>query len=213
MSIYSNVTEEDLDNLRKLAQQQKNQRAEKIKNRILQQTHDKKLTDSFSPITDRLHERCEIIKKSQPSQNIKIILQKPESQTPATDNKSTSQSLRDTLSFMKRSKNFFKLEQNGKKIFWNKTPVLPQGENRVSIKGKGFHIKPNIQNYFTSTKLTTKNMSDEDKSTVYDILENTSFYSMRHTKGLNSARRKDALDNLPNEIAKIRNPPLPAIEN
>ena len=29
MSIYSNVTEEDLNNLRKLAEQQKNQRAEK----------------------------------------------------------------------------------------------------------------------------------------------------------------------------------------
>ena len=35
MSIYSNVTEKDLDNLRKLADQQKNQGAIKIKNRIL----------------------------------------------------------------------------------------------------------------------------------------------------------------------------------
>ena len=35
MSIYSNVTEQDLIILRKLAEQQKNQRANKIKNRIL----------------------------------------------------------------------------------------------------------------------------------------------------------------------------------
>ena len=35
MSVYSNVTEKDLDNLRKLADQQKNHRALKIKNRIL----------------------------------------------------------------------------------------------------------------------------------------------------------------------------------
>ena len=35
MIIYSNVTEQDFVNLRKLAQQQKEQRAEKIKNRIL----------------------------------------------------------------------------------------------------------------------------------------------------------------------------------
>ena len=42
MSLYSNVTEKDLENLRKLAEQQKNQRAEKIKNRILKQSHDKK---------------------------------------------------------------------------------------------------------------------------------------------------------------------------
>ena len=35
MSIYSNVTEKDLINLRKLAEQQKNERALKIKNKIL----------------------------------------------------------------------------------------------------------------------------------------------------------------------------------
>ena len=56
MSIYSNVTEQDLDNLRKLAEQQKNQRAFKIKNRILKQTHDKKLAESLSPITNKLDE-------------------------------------------------------------------------------------------------------------------------------------------------------------
>ena len=50
MSIYSNVTEQGLVNLRKLAEQQKNQRALKIKNRILKQTHDIKLAESLSPI-------------------------------------------------------------------------------------------------------------------------------------------------------------------
>ena len=53
MSIYSNVTEQDLINLRKLAEQQKNQRAEKIKSRILKQTHDIKLAESLSPITKK----------------------------------------------------------------------------------------------------------------------------------------------------------------
>ena len=50
MSIYSNVTEQDVFNLRKLAEQQKNQRAIKVKNRISKQTHIK-LAESFSPIT------------------------------------------------------------------------------------------------------------------------------------------------------------------
>ena len=54
MSIYSNVTEQDLDNLRKLAEQQKEQRAHKIKNRILKQTDDIKLAESLSPITKKL---------------------------------------------------------------------------------------------------------------------------------------------------------------
>ena len=56
MRIYSNVTEQDLINLRKLAEQQKNQRALKIKNRVFKQTHDIKLAESLSPITDKLDE-------------------------------------------------------------------------------------------------------------------------------------------------------------
>ena len=54
MSIYSNVTEQDLINLRKLAEQQKVQRALKIRNRILKETHDIKLAESLSPITKKL---------------------------------------------------------------------------------------------------------------------------------------------------------------
>ena len=56
-------------------------------------------------------------------------------------------------------------------------------------------------------------MDDEDKLTIYNILQNTGFYSMKHIKGLNSARFKDAKYNLPREIAQIQNPPLPPIEN
>ena len=54
MSIYSNVTEQDLENLRILAEQEKNERALKIKNRILKQTHDISLAESLSPITKKL---------------------------------------------------------------------------------------------------------------------------------------------------------------
>ena len=54
MSIYPNVTEQDLINLRKLAEQQKNYRAEKIKIIFLKQTHDIKLAESLSPITKNL---------------------------------------------------------------------------------------------------------------------------------------------------------------
>ena len=56
-------------------------------------------------------------------------------------------------------------------------------------------------------------MDNEDKLTVYDILKKTGFYSMHHVKGMNSARMQDALYNLPNAVAKIRNPSLPKIEN
>ena len=56
MSKYSNVTEQDLINQRKLAEQQKEERAIKIKNRILKHTHDVKLAESLSPITKKLDE-------------------------------------------------------------------------------------------------------------------------------------------------------------
>ena len=54
MSIYSNVTEQNLINLRRLREQQKNQRVLKIKNRILKQTHDIKLAESLCPITEKI---------------------------------------------------------------------------------------------------------------------------------------------------------------
>ena len=78
MSIYSNVTEQDLFNLRKLAEQQKNQQAEKIKNRILKQTHDVELAESLSPITSKLHETSkklgDVIKES--TQNLGDVIKK-----------------------------------------------------------------------------------------------------------------------------------------
>ena len=54
MSIYSNVTEQDLIILRKLAEQKKNHLVLKFKNRILKQTHDIKLAASLSSINKKL---------------------------------------------------------------------------------------------------------------------------------------------------------------
>ena len=56
MSVYPIVTETDLFNLRKVAEQQKSQRALKIKNIILKETCDIKLAESLSPITKKLDE-------------------------------------------------------------------------------------------------------------------------------------------------------------
>ena len=64
MSVYPNVTEQNLSNLRKLAEQQKEQRALKIENRILKQTHDIKLAGSLSPISKKLAEVNESSSKS-----------------------------------------------------------------------------------------------------------------------------------------------------
>ena len=96
MSKYPSVTQEDLINLQKLAEQQKNQQALKINNRILKQTHDIKLAESLSPITKKL----DVINES--TKNLGEILKKihvedGNTQTPAIENITGTQSLRDTL--------------------------------------------------------------------------------------------------------------------
>ena len=122
MSIYSNITEQGLINLRKLAQQRKEQRDEKIKNRILKQTHDKKLAESLSPITDKLDEVNKTTQESllpitkqlaKPDKKSEVI--DGNTQTPAIENTNISRSLLDTLAFIKTSKNFFKLTEDGYK--------------------------------------------------------------------------------------------------
>ena len=99
------------------------------------------------------------------------------------------------------------------KYFGIKSLLYPFGENRVNINGYEFDIKPNIQNYFTNTKITTKHMDNEDKLIIFKILKNVGFYDKVPKIGMKSARMKDAFYNLPREIAKITNPPLTAIEN
>ena len=110
MSIYSNVTEQDLIHLRKLAEQQKDQRALKNKNGISKQTHDVKLAERFSPITRKL----DIIIET--TRNLGEIITKSNiedgnTQTLAIQIKIGTQPLRDLLALMKRWKNFFKLEE------------------------------------------------------------------------------------------------------
>ena len=89
-------------NLRKLAEQQQNQRAEKMKIRILKQTHDIKLAESLSPVTKKL----DTIDKS--TKKLAKVVKKPDvedsnSQTPAIEYVVGTQSIRDTLTLMMRS--------------------------------------------------------------------------------------------------------------
>ena len=203
MSIFSNFTGQDLINFCKSAEQQKEQRAPKIKNRILKQTHDVKLTESLSPITKKL---VEIVRKSD--------VEHGNTQTPAIENTTITRSLRDTLAFMKTSKNFFKLvEKDYGKVLWIDVLINPFGENRFSIKNQEFDITPDFQAFFTIAKLTTKFLDNVEKETVFDILKNVGFFDKIPKIVVNSSRMKDALNNLPKMKDKIRNPLLPSIEN
>ena len=63
MILYPKVTEQDSINLGKWAEQQKNQRAIKIKNKDSKQNLDKKLAESSEPLTKKLKEKDKSIKK------------------------------------------------------------------------------------------------------------------------------------------------------
>ena len=114
---------------------------------------------------------------------------------------------------MKRSKKIFKLEEksNGD-VFWNVVFLQLLGENRINDKIEDYDITPNIQKYSLDTKFTTKTLTNNEKETVVDILNNVGFYDTKYIRGLNSSRIKGALCNLPKAIAKILNPLLPESE-
>ena len=218
MSIYSNVTEQDLINLRKLAQQQKNERALKIKNRILKQTHDKKLAESLSPITERLdliennkgETIGDIIKKSQ-EETPAIENTQIQPETPAIENTQTQPgvlyevSLEKTLTNMKnKEKGFFKIreDKNGQR-YWNGIPVNISGDSRIEIDGKNFNITPDLQNVFTDTTgKSFKKLNKKENQTYKKLLNTLNYENYRPKFGeVNSGRYKNTINILkPNNL-------------
>ena len=212
MSIYSNVSEQDMINLRKLAEQQKNQRALKIKNRILKQTHDVKLAESLSPITKKLDEVKEstqklgdVIKESQPEipqLAIENNRDDTQPQLPIENEQDDTQpgilydvSLENKLTNMKdKEKGFFKLKEdkNGQRL-WNGIPVEISGESRIRIKGKDFNITPNLQNVFTDTTgKSLKKLDNTETKTYKQLLKTLNYKNYKPIAGeSNSGRYKN----------------------
>ena len=190
MSIYSNVTEEDLENLRKLANQQKNQRALKIKNRILKQTHDVKLAESLSPITKKLDEvnkstqeflspidkKLDTINES--TRKVGEIIK--ENNTPKPDTL-----FEDTLSKMKDNIGFFNIdEKDNGEIFWNGFLVEKMGGNKLKINDKIFKTPKSIQKVLTETSnKPIKQLNDEDREVFNNILEILNFAKYKPISG------------------------------
>ena len=162
MSNYSNVSEQDLIKLRKLAEQQKEQRALKIKNRILKQTHDIKSAESLSPITKKLDETSDnsknVIKES--TQNLGNVIK--ENNTPQLAIENTPQpaienndgvaydvQLENTLNNMKDNTGFFKtIYDSGHGWMLNNHPVKMLGGTEVEIKENKYNITKGIQKIF-----------------------------------------------------------------
>ena len=195
MSIYSNVTEQDMIILRKLADQQKAQRALKIKNRILKQTHDKKLAESLSPITDKTdevnksnnestQELGNVIKKSLPAIENTPQLAIENTPQPAIENNKGviyDVELENTLNKMKDNTGFFKSShtpQSGWMIIIY--PIKMIGGTRVEIDDNEYNITSGLQKVFIDKSYDTANsMSDMEKVIFRDILQKTNYINRK----------------------------------
>ena len=186
MSLYSNVTEQDLINLRELADQQKNQPAEKNENRILKQTHDVKLAESLSPITNKLDETSEklgdVIKES--TQNLGNVIKENSTPQLAIENTSAPQpieynegviydnDLENTLKKMTTNTGFYKTYYDRERGWiWNGFPVKMLGGTEVEINDKKFNITQGIRNVFTQTSnIPLKKLNNQEREIYNNIL-------------------------------------------
>ena len=181
-------------NSRKLAEQQKNQRAEKIQIRILKQTHDIKLAESLSPITEKLDE----VKKSTEELGDAIKESQPKTPQLATENTPTTHQsieknegsiydvdIENTFSKMSDITGFFKTyhdPQGGWMI--NNHPIKMLRGTKVEIIENNFHISPGIRKVLIDQSYdTAESMTEKDKIIFRENSQKTSYYNRKPTEG------------------------------
>ena len=174
MSIYSNVSEKDLDNLRNLADQQKNERALKIKNRILKQTHDVKLAESLSPITkklDTINESTEKVGDIIKETNSKIDLKS------LSNSSKFSNSVRQMIGSLMNSRNSLKITQDesGKANILG-IPIQISESDTMKIAENVYQLTPEIYKALTYTTYTGNTMKNEnDILMMYNIIRDIGY--------------------------------------
>ena len=201
MSIYSNVTEKDLDNLRKLADQQKNEQALKIKNRILKQTHDVKLAESLSPITKKLDiindntkKISEVIKESNSEKIIKAL----------PNSSKFSVSMREMLGSLMNSKNSLKITQDesGKANILG-VPIQISGADMIKINDNIYDLTPEIYKALSDTGYTGKTMRNESDILMMNNIITDLGYTGYDDR--NSKRKIFFTKTLPKLVEEIQN--------
>ena len=201
MSIYSNVTEKDLDNLRKLAGQQKEQRAIKIKNRILKQTHDVKLAESLSPITKKLDE----VNKSTQEVGDKIKESNSKIDLEALPNSSNfSNSMREMIGSLMRSKNSLRITQDeSHRANILGVPIQISGADTIKINENIYELTPEIYKALSDTGYTGKDMKDESDILMMNNIIRDLRYTGRDDR--DSKRKTFFLKKLPKLVNDIQN--------
>ena len=220
MSNYSNVTEQDLINLRKLAQQQKEQRALKIKNRILKQTHDIKLAESLSPFTKKLDNINESTKKigdvieelnSENANNQEIVPVEIESEfeiiqttSRALPNSSFfSDLMSKTLGRLMASPNSLKIQPSSPGATVLGVPICTLGGDKLRKRDNVYDLTAEIYKALSDTGYTGKSM----KRSSDILLRNNILNCLRYTSvGDKKSNRKTFLTiTLPKIVDEIQN--------
>ena len=228
MSVYSNVTEQELDNLRKLAEQQKNQRVLKIKSRILKQTHDVKLAESLSPITKKLEEVNkstkkigEVIKESN-SENEKIqeivpVEIKSEDENIQTNLRALPSSsmfsaqMTKTLGRLMSNANSLKITSTPFRATILGVPIYTLGGDRIQIKDKIYDLTPEIYEALSYTGYTGENLKNEnDILMLYNITNDLRYTGIGDIK---SKRKIFLTEKLPKLVEEIQNKTSEEITN
>ena len=171
-----------MNNLRNLVEQQKNQRALKIKNSLLKQTHVVKIAESLSPITKKLDE----VKET--TQKLRDVIKETNSNntTPqlAIENTPPHQAiennegviydteLENTLMNMKKNNGFSKTKHNSESGWMlNNHPIKILRGTEVEINGNKYNITRGLQKVLNDkTYEIAKSMNDMDKVVLRDIL-------------------------------------------
>ena len=220
MSIYSNVTEQDLINLRKLAEQQKNQRAEKIKNRNLKQTHDIKLAESLSPITKELDEVNKSTKKigdvikeanSENANNQEIVPVEIESEDEnnqinlrALPNSSIfSELMSKTLGRLMSSLNSLKIKPSPSGATILGVPIYTLGGDKLRIRDNVYELTPEIYKALYYTGYTGESMKKaSDILMMNNIIRDLNYTGDRDKP---SKRKTFFTKSLPKLVEEIQN--------
>ena len=190
MSIYSNVTEKDLINLRKLAQQQKEQRALKIKNRILEKTHNIKLAESLSPITKKLDEVNESTQDTlspisqkldtinETTQKVGEIIEESNPEPiPIVLMQDTIESLKDDNSSVKLNE-----DEDGNMTILN-TPIKILGGDKVRANDNIYEFNNEIHKALSKSTFTGKSMRNyDDRWTLYNFLKDIGYTKNKFDK-------------------------------
>ena len=185
MSIYSNVTEKDLDNLRKLAEQQKEERALKIKKRILKQTHSVTLAESLSPITEKLDEVSKSSQKSLSPINKKLdTINESTLKVGDIINESNSSALlKDTFKSLSNDEsNALKLVRDeDDNLSIRGISIKSLGDNKILINNnRVYDLSTEMHKALSNSTYTGKSMKDKnDQLKLYNFLTDIGYTKIR----------------------------------